>query len=342
MIVGFGVLLAFLIGAVFLQVFFDIVLGVDEYMRLALIVMLSLLYLSFFACIGALISITLKHTSTSLVASLLLWFVIVVVQPNLHTYIASEFVNIPRLEDIQPSLAETRKPFTAEISRLQKDFESVLSDHSKRRYVVGTISYGDVTLYTHVLDADYEFLIYLMKQSEAYRLIAECAKEEWKLYQHLYKDRLADQLRWKNTLDFFSPAAILTRVTSLLARTDVDNYETLLEQGRQYWGQYIEYLDRKGVFSTNAQLFFSHFRREEIDPLATQLRFAQYAKDPASIPNPDNLPRPDLSDAPVLAMRETPIGKDLGHALAALFVLLFYCAAVLIWNSRKLQQFDLR
>ncbi|MDZ7305419.1 MAG: DUF3526 domain-containing protein, partial [candidate division KSB1 bacterium] len=201
---------------------------------------------------------------------------------------------------------------------------------------------GNVPVYVIVADADYKILEYLIKQTQLYRKTFDTAEKEWQLYKRLYLDKLDEQLRWKRLLELSSPAALFKHAVSVLSRTDIDNAEAFLEQTRQYRQQYLAYLDQKGVFSSNAHLYFSRLRREQIDPVDTAQRLAQYAKDPNSIPWTRNQPPLDLADAPVFKVQAAALVEDLAKAIRNLLPMMIYFVVFLIWAAAALKSYDVR
>jgi len=342
LIIGVAVTLTFLTALTFLETSPSISLGIEDYARLFLMMAVTLLYLSFFAILGALLSLKFTHSSTSLVVSLLVWFVIVVVQPDLDIYFAAHFKTTPRIEEVKPSLEGTGAAFFSELVRIQDQCGSVLTDDSRAKYPETTISYGHVQMYTVVPDADYDILMCLIKQTQAQVKLIESADQEWSLYESLYEDRLNAQVRLKRVLDSLSPAALFSRCVAVLARTEVDNCERFFERAREYRRAYIGYLTQKGIFSTNAQLFFSQLRSDQVDPLQTAQRIAAYLKDPRSIPWSDKLPSLDLSDAPIFEARGSPLGADSSDVTGSAFALLICALSVILWASRSLRSYDVR
>ena len=73
--------------------------------RLALILGLSLLYMSFFLTLGILISTLTKRSASSIVVLLFIWTLLVFVIPNLGTLLARQFVSVPSVR----ALSERRR-----------------------------------------------------------------------------------------------------------------------------------------------------------------------------------------------------------------------------------------
>ena len=316
-----------------------VTLSMEDFFRALLIALVTLLYLSNFAALGTLASLTFHRSSTSLAVSLFIWCFLSILQPNLNTYFAAEFGSTPRLDDIQPALEEEYKSFFLKLEHLQAQDSAILNDTARRKFIEAVVDYGSAVIYTAVADADYDVLESLIRQVKLYREIAETANNEWLLYQNLYLSKLDKQLRHKRMLDLVSPAALLSYVTSIFARTDVDNFENFLKQAREYRNKYIRYLDEKGIFSTNAQLFFSRLTKDQIDPAATARRLAQYEKDRSSVPWTQNMEPLDLGDAPAFKAKDV---SSISNTVLPVLLLIIYFIILIEYAGHRLQTYDVR
>jgi ABC-type transport system involved in multi-copper enzyme maturation permease subunit len=342
MIVGAVTLVTFAITLILLQTVSGIGLISGDYIRLLMIMVATLFYLAIFAAVGTIASIKLHHSSTSLTVLLFLWFLVAILQPNVSTYLASELKTVPRLEDIKPTLDVASDSYLQELERLQTQYETILNDPSKRKLTEGVTSWGRLMMYTAMPDADYEILQYAIKQTQIYRKSVGAADREWQLYKSLYLDKLDRQLEWKRLIDLISPAALFTHAAAVLSRTEIDNFEDFMNQVREFRTQYIAYLDGKGVFSSNARLFFSRLTREQIDPRETERRLAQYAKDPSTISWIRDQSPLDLTDSPMFRTQAYAVLDDVGKASRALFLLILYAVVLLALSGWGLRAYDVR
>jgi ABC-type transport system involved in multi-copper enzyme maturation permease subunit len=74
---------------------------VDDWVRVGLIFLVSLLYLSLFIVLGLLISTSLKEPQASLVVSLLVWVVLVIIVPSGATLTGTLLVDLPTTASVQ-------------------------------------------------------------------------------------------------------------------------------------------------------------------------------------------------------------------------------------------------
>lgn len=335
LIVAAMVVMTFGIATLFLQTVASIYFSGADYARVFFAAIDSILYLWVFAVFGILVSIKFSSSSASLTTLLFVWLFVAILQPNLNKYLASEYTKIPRLSDIQPALSEASSSYEKKMEELKRSRGNVMRDADRR---IGSMG-GDI-LYTVLPDAHYDQLQYMIAQVRLYGNSMRSADDEWNLYRHLYLDKLDSQLHFERLLELFAPAGTFSHSVSILCGTDIDNLDRFMGQAREYRREYLRYLDEKGVFSNNAQLFFSRLTSNEINPDATARRFALYAKDPSEIPQPDKLPPLGLSDAPGFADRKFSLSSDLGRAALEAIPLVVFFLGLLVWAGEEMRKYQ--
>ncbi len=341
------VLLTFLTALISLGLSSSIGFQAGDFLRILLIALATIIYLAFFVAVGMLASVWFHHSSTSLAVLLIVWFFLAIFQPNLNTYVVSEIEGNGWLQSARKNLQSSESIVGDELARLEKERGGVYHDPAKHAYYQGpnfisTVGYGDFTIHPAVTDADYDILQYEMQLIRIFRKFGETADRDFEKYRTYYESHLNKQLGLKRTADIFSPASLFSRSAAVLARTDIDNVEDFYQAARQYRSDFLRYLDQKGVFSDNAQLYFSRLKKDQIDPAATAVRMEHYSKDPNSVPYLDNQPPLDLSDAPAFAQRQSGTWHDIGTAAAVLAPVPFYFAVIFILTARKLLSYDPR
>jgi ABC-type transport system involved in multi-copper enzyme maturation permease subunit len=347
MILGVVVCLTYLVALIMMRGFTGISLSSAEYLRVALMACLTLFYLAIFAALGIFSSLLLQRSSVSLAVLLFVWFFVAVFQPNLHTYLVSEFENRQWMQEFLSSSGKDDCGTEKELIDLERQHGNVFKDSTKHFYDEGggrghLITYGSFSMHTTITDADYEILEYSMHQVRLLRRIGDCADTDFREYKTLYSDNLDKELSRKRTLDCFSPAALFFHGASVLAQTDIDNIDGFYEQARRYRDQYFAYLDQKGVFSTDPQLYFSRLRRDQMDPVATAIRMAQYAKDTSSIPWIASQPLLDLRDAPVFTVQESNLIPDIMKTVSTAGFFLLYLSVIFIGSGWSIKLYDPR
>jgi len=128
--------LAFMVSVTAVSLAPDVQFGVQDYLRLALFLIASLLYLGFFFSLGLLVSAASRSSAAALSISLLLWVTLVFVLPGLGNIAAGKLVAVPSynryvVQVRQAEMAERRASSEYESSGKKKDFN--LREHDPER-----------------------------------------------------------------------------------------------------------------------------------------------------------------------------------------------------------------
>ena len=100
-------LLVTLLGTAFLLLDPNVRISAGWLGRLVLILVLSLLYMSFFLTLGILISTLTRRSASSIVVLLFIWTLLVFVIPNLGTLLARQFVSVPSVRALSEKRRQT-------------------------------------------------------------------------------------------------------------------------------------------------------------------------------------------------------------------------------------------
>ena len=131
MILGTVTCLTFLFALIILGGFVGVFLSMGEVIRVGLIAGLTILYLAFFAGLGILGSIMLHRSAVSLAVLLLIWFFVAVFQPELNTYIVSEFDDRQWVDAYRSASAQNDCDVETQLANLQKQSGGILTDSTK-------------------------------------------------------------------------------------------------------------------------------------------------------------------------------------------------------------------
>jgi ABC-type transport system involved in multi-copper enzyme maturation permease subunit len=142
----------------------------DNWLKLGLFLLSSVIYLALFFSLGLLISCLTHRSSTSLVISLFVWAIFVFIIPNLGNILARQFVRIPTVQQLELKLEQ---------SWIKKRFEISKVDDSE----------GD--------------------DSERWEIVRRIRAENDKLTED-YRNRLNRLVRVSQNITRFSPAAAFT------------------------------------------------------------------------------------------------------------------------------------
>jgi ABC-type transport system involved in multi-copper enzyme maturation permease subunit len=333
-------------GLLTVQAFANLLFSFHQFVQASLFLVTTILYLTIFAMIGTFTSVICQRSSTSLVLALFAWFFIAVVQPEINTFLASELSPVSKLEEIQSALDQPSQAVYEEFGRLEKENASFLNDPTgyKKRFrgVHLQTGVGSAKIYPVVTDGDFPFLEYLIKQVALQRKLVDAASEEWRIYHHLYIEPLDKQLAIRRSLDNFSPAALYRRAASLFSSTDIVHYEGFFDNARKYRNECVAYLDEKGVFTSNAQLYFSRLNKADVNPVDTERRVAQYQADKNSIPWVEQQSPLDLRDAPVFRASTMSILTLIERAGSTFALMLLYLLLMAALTFHYVEKYDIR
>jgi ABC-type transport system involved in multi-copper enzyme maturation permease subunit len=139
--------IAVLLGTTFVTLSPMVDMSTQDWSKLGLFILSSVIYLAIFFSLGLLISCLTHHSSTSLVISLFVWTVLVFLIPNLGNILARQFVRIPTAQQLDLQRKEILNSALFEVKRIPKNQAD--SDERRTKIQLGAIKEGDQ------LDEDY-------------------------------------------------------------------------------------------------------------------------------------------------------------------------------------------
>jgi len=139
--------IAVLLGTIFVTLSAMVDMDAQDWTKLGLFILSSVIYLAVFFSLGLLISCLTHRSSTSLVISLFVWTILVFLIPNLGNILARQFVQIPTTQQLDLK----RKQIVNRMRFEMKQIPKTRPDYKKRlkELQLRTIKEGDQ------LDEDY-------------------------------------------------------------------------------------------------------------------------------------------------------------------------------------------
>ena len=234
--------LGFLVALFVLNVYSPVGLTGDEYARTLLIIASAGLYLSLMLLCGLCLSALTRRSSTALMLAMLLWLMVVVIVPNLSTFLASQAVEV-----------ESDRSLRLKVESLEREADRLIADHEKSlppSQVMGDLS---------ILGTDGEVLVRLGRP-ERYAWLTDYytyVNRTWLRYADLiwdvrraYLHNLSRQAAIAGAVSKLSPAVMLDRVTQNLAGSSLRDHEDFMESAREYRGEIVSYIEGRQGFST--------------------------------------------------------------------------------------------
>jgi ABC-type transport system involved in multi-copper enzyme maturation permease subunit len=232
----------FLIGLIVLLVLSPVGISGGMWLSFLFLLLASTLYLSLFLLAGLLVSALTKKASTSLVILLSAWLFMVILGPNLSSFVASQIVESP--------------------SELERELEAIQIEAQVEERVdiyaeslAPSRPLGELTVYGD----DGEVLVRLGRP-ERYEWLNRYygyTVSEWMKTAELvwernreYLARLRAQVDMGNSLSKFSPAFLYESVCQVLCGSDLASFESFILQVREYRSQIIDYVREKNGYGT--------------------------------------------------------------------------------------------
>jgi ABC-type transport system involved in multi-copper enzyme maturation permease subunit len=119
--------IAVLLGTIFVTLSPMVDINAQNWAKLGLFLLSSVIYLSVFFSLGLLISCLTHRSSTSLVISLFVWAIFVFIIPNLGNILARQLVRIPTVQQLELKLQQ---------SSIKRRFERHRVDDSQRQEII--------------------------------------------------------------------------------------------------------------------------------------------------------------------------------------------------------------
>jgi len=262
-------LVPLLIGALLMSLNSDMGLGGDDWTRLFLLYGMFLLYLSAFFALGLFVSSLTARSSTSFLALLFVWVVLVLIVPKVAPAAAGWIRPAPFAHE---TLSEKTRVVPQIMQEIDTDaLLDLYSESSGRRPATPTTmeGYKDPVYQADLRRWDEEVKKMTSELGQKYETLLADA------YTNIDRDyrlRQDAQRRLAKNLSRVSPASGLTFGGMVLARTGTEEYNRFLGATRDYRNVYIDWLVRNnlrnafGQFSPTARLTAADMPQFQFEP----------------------------------------------------------------------------
>jgi len=228
--------------------------------RIWLVFLCSLLYLSAIFMMGVLVSARTRRSATSLVILLFIWVVLVMLWPNMGSYVARQTLKVEdksvvdtKREALERELGD-RIERVGEIQRRAQRRAGLrppgwfrFNFGGSRSGYSGDIPYPGVERYLNR-----ESMIWYVEGIKlCVPLKMEYADKIWELYRS-YEEELRTQVAFSENISRVSPAWTYYNAISVLAGTDYGAYTRFMNQARRYRQQLIDYTSSRQGFTTRS------------------------------------------------------------------------------------------
>jgi ABC-type transport system involved in multi-copper enzyme maturation permease subunit len=330
-------------------------LTAEDWGKIALMLVLILLYGAAFAALGLLISALTHSSATSLAVSMLVWVVIILVIPNAVGLFASEMGFEADTRELARSLDKIAKEHGKPVESLLpsgmpfRDHEAVFYNSSNGESYEGRVLFR--LLGPNALNRMLGKLPEIIRDQNDYatkRLGLENA-----FMQHRF-----EKVALINNLQRISPASVFAQAANAVTGSDVNGYRHFIEETRRYRQELMSYIEGKGGFTTQ-RYFTDDYPGGPIDDMLRQFEkmtaqeqiayFQAHMQElidtlPDLIKSVDNDPKRklDLSDMPRFQMRPISIFDSLSAASIDIFLLMIFTVVCLTLSYIRFLSYDVR
>ncbi len=305
-----------------------IVLTGENWLRIALMAIVSLVVVSVFLSIGLLVSSLTKRASDTLLVLLFIWVTFLLIIPNVSSYLATQFKPVEMAGKLNAQIREIGTNLNIQISNISRQLppESGYDVESDAQELWGGyVKFGSA--------AFFRGRIRLMER--ILPLSANAAREIGELKQ-TYIRQLIEQRKWADSLARISPLSLYENLMSALSRTDISSLEAFSRQARDYRQKIVDFLEKRKAFSSVR--YFSTIPEDKIfevknaqEYMAVYIKYAHYQPKPI-----------DLSDFPEFHYRQASVLDSLREILPDLLILIFMGIVFLACAFVAVLKYDVR
>jgi ABC-type transport system involved in multi-copper enzyme maturation permease subunit len=251
-------LVCYMLVFIILWISSSVSLSANDYARILLLFLFSLIYLSFFVFLGSYISSKARTSSTSLIINLFIWCFLLFLLPNSMSYLGKNIVKSDNYSIVRLNTGDIDNEFWKKYGELQKQVQNETGTVNRSWNLCAGWNYGPVLLCFTTLDVmKYE---QRMHESTA-PIVLDYANKKWHL-QEVYLNRLYRQQKIVKYLSCLSPSEILKYVSASLCKSDMESHIDFMNQARNYREQFFNYYKENKIFSSYN--YFSPHKESEI------------------------------------------------------------------------------
>jgi len=296
--------IAFVVGALILELSPMADLGWSDWVRIGLMYVGSLIFISVMYNIGLLFSCLANRSAISLILGLFFWVLCVAVIPNAGIYIAT------RLRPLEP-----KEKTDGQIMALRTEFEDQRRDSIRGTQKGRSTSQSDTEgAFGNGYTERWNLGFFEVQQER--NPITELLKIEYanKIgeVKNGYLKNVWKQRELADNLSRISPIFSFENAMSILAGTDISSFQYFTSRAKAYRSQIVEYI-RSGTDNFRSPSYWTPFSREHA---------SDYGEGKKETPELANHPRLKLQDLPP-RIHQLNLGESISGAIPDLALLAF-------------------
>lgn len=312
----------------------------DDYIRIALLILFSLLYLAFFVFLGSYISSKSGTSSTSLIIGLFIWCFLLFLLPATMTYLGKNLAKSENYSIVKLNMGDVEGEFWKKYEEINKQTEKETGTVEHNCMMCADWNYGTVMM----LFTPMEHMEFTRRMHEKIGpIVLDYATKKWHL-QEAYLNQLYHQQKMIKYLSCFSPSEILKYVAASLCRSDMENHVDFMDQARKYREIFFSYYKEHKVYAS-----FDYFTpQKESEIPRTQEEAVKQSEDwvknakPESTFDFSSIGYVNTANLPQFSYKEKNIISGLADQLWILTAMVTACI-ILIWITyRSFIKYDIR
>jgi len=324
--------MAFLVAILMLSFSPAVDLAASDWVRMGIMYMASLLFISAVFNGGLLLSCSTRHPATSLMLGLFFWIVLAMIVPNAGGYLAAQ------LRPLQPI-----GPMNAQLSALEeKYFFKAFGESDKIPMVGHGIEHEETPFRRYTLVCDKEWIDSLVKRSAVREAIwSDYLDQSWQI-EHSHIETLFKQEQLATSLARVSPVCLYENAMSALAGTSTAGCRSFIEAARAHRRQIYDYVAAKTDNRRSPSLYTpctaadQQVYQQYLDKKMSEEEFQQWKDRRVA-----NLASLDLQDCPRFEHRGD-LPRDLRASLLDLSALVFANALFFSLAFTAFMKYDVR
>jgi len=253
----------FLISLLMLMLLFGVNFNSDEWLRIGMLALIFLLYLSVFYMIGMFMSALTRNSFVSFLLCLFVWVLSVAIIPKMSVEAAGQINPAPSIDKVESERSALRREYYANLKKLVGKY---FDEEWK----------GD--------DQDFGGAFQRAWQRAQDEARSEQFKKEEPLLQSYERKQLL-LLTTAESIARISPTSCVTFATGRLAHTDAELRERFLKSLRRFREEYLSYAEEKVAQNPDksGRGININMRRDESGP-HVQVSVPQYTLEVADLP----------------------------------------------------------
>ena len=333
--------ICFLIILIIIQFSPAIHFSASDYGRIAMLMLMSLVYFAFFVFLGGFISSRTKSSTLSIIVNLFIWCFLLFLLPNAASYLGK---NLTKVEDYKQLAFNVQQINNEYWNQQAPEIEKTLKEEGL-----------ELTGYNYCLGGDWDggyMILFTPRASMEYErrkkelanpiLLANCDRK-WAI-QQAYLQQVYRQEKTVRYLSCLSPAEIFKHISASLCRTGMESEVSFMDQVRWFQDMYYEYFIQNKIYSSYA--YFSMQKESEFpenwEEAQRQSSTWRETAKPESTFDFSYFKYIDTSEFPRFVYAQPSLGNDLQSQLFLLAGILVVCLLLFWFSFVSFIKYDVR